>query len=94
MNSILTTLLIATQINVAEAKRPHQHAHHAHRDGHVHVTHRHHHYRVERPLPPRRAAPNRSVYFYRGHWVVDHKRPGLVWKWNNHTGRWVIVFRF
>ena len=35
-----------------------------------------------------------NIYFYRGHWVMTHHRPNLMWRWNHHRGQWVVVFRF
>ena len=60
MVSLFTTLLLATQLNVAEAhkaRKPHtharQHTHHSHqRRTHAHPKHRHHSYNVARPTPP------------------------------------------
>jgi hypothetical protein len=103
MVSLFTTLLLATQLNVAEAhkaRRPHTHArphrHHTHQRAprHTHVTHRHHSYNVARPARPPRAQTSHSVYFYQGHWVMTHHRPHLMWRWNHRAGRWVVVFRF
>ena len=99
MTSLITTLLLATQLNVAEARKravPHRHHTHTHqRARHRHATHRHHSYNVTRPAPPPRArAVGHSVYFYRGHWVMMHHRPHLMWKWNHIRGKWVVVVRF
>ena len=99
MTSLITTLLLATQLNVAEArKRAVPHRHHTHqgqRARHRHATHRHHSYNVPRPQArPPRAHAQHSAYFYRGHWVMTHHRSHLIWRWNHYTGRWVVVFRF
>ena len=102
MTSLFTTLLLATQLNVAEAhkaRQPHTHArphsHHTHqKPRHTHVKHRHHAYSVTKPQRPPKARTSHSVYFYRGHWVMTHHRPHLMWKWNHARSAWVIVFRF
>ena len=102
MVSLFTTLLLAAQLNVAEAhkaRRPHTHArphtHHSHqRRTHTHVRHRHHSYNVAKPHRPPQARTAHSVYFYRGHWVMTHHRPHLMWRWNHVRGKWVVVFRF
>jgi len=95
MTSLITTLLLATQLNVAEAKkRAVPHKHHAPKRHHVHVTHKHHHYNVAKPHRPPKARTAHSVYFYRGHWVMAHHRPHLMWKWNHLRSKWVIVIRF
>ena len=95
MTSIITTLILATSLNVAEAKkRATTHRHHAPRKHHVHATHRHHHYHVAKPTPPPKARGAHSVYFYRGHWVRQHHRTHLMWKWNATSGRWTIVIKF
>jgi len=94
MISILTTLMLATHLNVAEAKRPIHHKHHAPKRHHVHVTHKHHSYNVVKPKRPANARTAHSVYFYRGHWVMAHHRPHLMWKWNHQRSKWIIVFRF
>jgi len=95
MTSFITALLLATQLNVADAKkRAVPHKHHAPKKHHVHATHRHHHYQVAKPAPPPKARGAYSVYFYRGHWVRTHHRPHLMWKWDHVRGKWVIVFRF
>ena len=95
MISLITTLLLATQLNVADAKkRAVPHKHHAPKKHHVHATHKHHHYNVAKPTPPPRAQAHRAVYFYRGHWVMAHHKPHFMWKWNHVRGKWVIVFRF
>ncbi len=95
MTSLITTLLLATQLNVAEAKkRAVPHKHHAPKKHHVHATHKHHHYHVKKPTRPPKAHPGHSVYFYRGHWVMTHHKPHFMWKWNHVRGKWVIVFRF
>ena len=98
MTSLITTLLLATQLNVAEAKKravPHKHhAHQRQRTRHPHATHRHHSYNVARPARPARAQTTHSVYFYRGHWVMQHHRPHLMWRWNHVRGQWVVVIRF
>jgi len=102
MTSLITTLMLAMSLNVADAKPKHHHAkravphkHHAHKKPrHKHVTHRHHSYNVAKPNRPPKARTGHSVYFYRGHWVMTHHRPHLMWKWNHAAGRWVIVFRF
>jgi hypothetical protein len=102
MTSLFTTLLLATQLNVAEAhkaRKPHTHArphsHHTHqKPRHTHVKHKHHAYSVTKPHRPPKARPTHSVYFYRGHWVMTHHRPHLMWQWNHHRSKWVIVFRF
>ena len=94
MISILTTLLLTTNLNVADAKKAVPHRHHKPKRHHVHVTHRHHHYNVARPKPPPRVKHGHVVYFYRGHWVAMHKRPHLMWKWNHIRGKWVVVIRF
>jgi hypothetical protein len=96
MTSLITALLLATQLNVADAKKAVPHKHHAHKKPvpHKHVTHRHHQYSVKKPVRPSKARTSHSVYFYRGHWVMTHHRPHLMWKWNHVRGKWVIVFRF
>jgi hypothetical protein len=95
MTSLITTLLLATQLNVAEAKkRAVPHKHHAPKRHHVHVTHKHHHYNVAKPHRPPKARTAHSVYFYRGHWVMVHHKPHLMWKWNHLRSKWVIVIRF
>jgi len=105
MTSLITTLMLAMSLNIADAK-PHKkkghtakrattHQHHAaKKPPHKHATHRHHHYHVAKPTPPPKARGAYSVYFYRGHWVRTHHRPHLMWKWNHVRGKWVIVFRF
>jgi hypothetical protein len=95
MTSFITALLLATQLNVADAKkRAVPHKHHAPKKHHVHATHRHHHYHVAKPNRPTKARTSHSVYFYRGHWVMAHHKPHFMWKWNHVRGKWVIVFRF
>ena len=95
MTSLITTLLLATQLNVADAKkRAVPHRHHAPKKHHVHATHRHHHYHVAKPNRPPKSTTTHSVYFYRGHWVMAHHKPNFMWKWNHVRGKWVIVFRF
>ena len=103
MTSLITALMLAMSLNVADA-RPHKHQaakravphkHHvAQKPRHKHVTHRHHQYNVAKPTPPPRAHAGHAVYFYRGHWVMTHHRNHLMWKWNHVSARWVIVFRF
>jgi hypothetical protein len=34
------------------------------------------------------------VYFYRGHWVMTHHRPHLIWRWNHVRNKWVVVIKF
>jgi len=95
MTSFITALLLATQLNVADAKkRAVPHKHHAPKKHHVHATHRHHHYHVAKPNRPAKARTTHSVYFYRGHWVMAHHKSHFMWKWNHVRGKWVIVFRF
>lgn len=97
MTSLITTLLLATQLNVAEARKravPHRHHTHQRAHRHRHITHRHHSYNVARPPRPAQARTAHSVYFYRGHWVMRHHRPHLMWKWNHHRNKWVVVIRF
>ena len=94
MISTLTTLLLATNLSIAEAKKPVTHRHHKPKKHHIHLTHRHHHYHVAKPIAPKYAKSGREVYFYRGHWVMAHHRHHLMWKWNHNSGKWVIVFRF
>jgi hypothetical protein len=95
MVSILSTLLMASSLNVAEA-RPHRHRPHAHRHHHkprvVRVVPR-----VARPAPPPRARGIHIVYFdpqlQGGHWVRHHRNPLLIWKWNPASGRWIIAVK-
>jgi hypothetical protein len=95
MVSILTTLLVASSLNVAEA-RPHHNRHHAHRHHRkprvVRVVPR-----VSRPAPPPRAHGAHIVYFdprvQGGHWVRHHRNPLLIWKWNPRTARWTVVIK-
>lgn len=103
MISLITTLLLATTLNVAQAKKAVPHKHHTHSETqkkaafkrhHRHLTHRHHQYTVFKPHPPLRARGSYTVYFYRGHWVRHHHRSHLIWKWNHVTGRWTIAVKF
>jgi len=101
MTSLITTLLLATQLNVAEAQKqkravPHRHHTHQRQRAHRyrHATHRHHSYNVPRPARPAAARTAHSVYFYRGHWVMTHHRPHLMWRWNHARNKWVVVIRF
>ena len=103
MISLITAIVLAMSLNVANAKShkhqaakkavPHQH-HAAKKPRHKHATHRHYQYYVTKPAPPPKARPGHSVYFYRGHWVMAHHRPHFMWKWNHVAGRWTLVFRF
>ena len=93
MISLFTTLLLATQLNIAEAHKarsPHTHQ----KPRRTHVRHKHHSYSVTKPHRPPKARATHSVYFYRGHWVMAHHRPHLMWKWNHYRNKWIIVFRF
>jgi len=103
MTSLITTLMLAMSLNVADAKPqnhkaakravPHKH-HTAKKPRHSHATHRHHQYQVAKPVRPAKARSGHAVYFYRGHWVMAHHKPHFMWKWNHVRGKWVIVFRF
>ena len=108
MTSLITTLMLATQLNVAEAKPA---AHHNNRRPRAHQSARpaqrpnarpaqraaHRHAPVVRPARP--AAPARAhgahhVRWHSGYWVRSHHNPHFLWRWNAVTGRWVVVFRF
>ena len=108
MTSLITTLMLATQLNVADAKpaahhnnrrpRAHQNARPAHRPSArpaPRVAHRHVVVvRPMRPLPPPRAYAGHSVRWHNGYWVRSHRNPAFIWRWNAAVGRWTVVFRF
>jgi hypothetical protein len=105
MISLITALVLATTLNVAQAKKAVPHRHHAHTHSenrgkifkpkhHRHLTHRHHQYTVPKPPPPPHAKGSHVVYFYRSHWVRHHHKSHLIWKWNHHDGRWTIAIKF
>ena len=97
MVSILTTLLMAGSLNMAEAHPGKSHKHYR--------AHRHHRKPrvvrvvpvVPRPAPPPRARGSHTVYFdanvHGGHWVRHHRNPLFIWKWDPYASRWVVVFR-
>ena len=94
MSSIITTLLIATQVGIADAHPPIRHNHYGNHRQHIHNTHRGNNHRASRPLPPKRAIVSSQVYCHRGYWVMNHRRHGLMWRWNYNTAKWVVVLRF
>jgi len=86
--------MLATHLNVAEAQRPLPHKHHVQKRHRAHLVHKHPPRSVAKPHRPARAKTAHSVYFHRGHWVMIHHRPHLMWKWNHAREKWVVVFRF
>ena len=104
MTSLLTTLMLATQLNVADAKptakqhakrphRTHQSARPANRS-HAHRAPPRTHVRPMRPAPPPRARGAHNVQWYNGYWVRTHRNPAFVWRWNPYVSRWTVVIRF
>ena len=104
MTSLITTLILAMSLNIADAK-PHKQKQSAKREisqqhhavkkpRHKQTTSRHHQSHVAKPHAPPKAHSGHSVYFYRGHWVMAHHKPHFMWKWNHVRSKWVIIFRF
>jgi hypothetical protein len=108
MTSLITTLMLAAQLNVADAKPAAHHnnrrprAHQSARPGHrpharpaQRSAHRHTPVvRPARPLPPPRAYAGHNVRWHNGYWIRTHRSPALIWRWNPYLGRWTVVFRF
>ena len=104
MTSLITALMLATQLSVADAKpsakhqakrpnRTHQGARPAARP-HVHRATPRPHVRPMRPTPPPRARGAHHVHWHNGYWVRTHRNPAFVWRWNPYVGRWTVVIRF
>ena len=103
MTSLITTLMLATQLNVADAKPGAKHhtkrAHHTHQRARTNRAHTHRPparavTRPARPAPPPRAYAGHHVRWHNGYWVRTHRSPALMWRWNAYLGRWTIVVRF
>ena len=107
MTSLITALMLATQLNVADAKPA---AHHNNRRARAHQNARPNRpavrhaprgvhrtvviVRPRQPAPPPRAHGAHHVHWHNGYWVRPHRNPAFIWRWNANVGRWTVVFRF
>lgn len=96
MTSLITAMLFASSINVAEAHNGHRHTARRNRPAARHYAH-------PRPAPPPRVTQGHTVTHHRGYWTYPHSNARFVWKWRHGhytargvwvPGSWRVVVRF